>query len=496
MREIIFHIFSASSVTDPAQFSHKITDELISAKLEPQKVTGVDYYQQESRNTKITFMNDFSNFIQTNIINEIKEINDSSIFFYYLVRILEDGNIIFTGWIKRDSIKYDRKQEKISLTASDVISVIKETGQNKYILDEDLTRTPGQWFQTVLYELLNSYPSFNIPYDQNFTPETGFWIDGLNININNTPHFPNDWANYWDAGNNSFWGLPSGWGFQGTEDQSNWNPYNVVNLSICVTSGVPRLTLMRYYKNKYTNDGDYWIRERLAMRSCKFTENGVPYSFTSYIIDNETQDGSEAQQTIDYNSELAYNDYLDDNFPSENSYSVTGFDEFDSQIYFFQHDDDPLIIKFDGYVVFSEITVKAGEHTFLSLLKMLLLMNNLTLKSSVTGSVEVINKTYNFGETTIDDDDVLDFSQSAVLRKTPNYESDLTPLLDNIETISEALIEYYNVYIPKYEYQIEIVNNYTLTLNQKIIVLEKEMYIVSIEKDKDGFSYKLKGWSI
>ena len=508
MREIIFWTFSASSVTDPSQFWHKITDEVISIKMDSAKITGIDYHKQESRNAKIEFLNDDSSFVQLNFINQVTPISENSPFFYYFVRILEDGNIIFTGWVKRTSIKYDKKSDKIKLTASNVISVLVETGKEKITYNEDTIIDIDNLLYLILNQTIGNTgtPSFNIDFNLNYTKETGITQTGMTIPIQDTD-FGTDWANFYDNSGN-WWDSPIEWdtayhtNTYGSQHYGLINSHNILALRIDSADDKPQLIMMKYYKTKYKqrfsfeDDFNYYIKENLLLKKCKFDSLFSPYDFFSHSFGNETFCPTEAIQTNIYENEQLYQDYLGMDLPSEKSISVTGFDEHESTIYLESLIEDPITVNYTGYMAFDLITIKQGTYSKIDILKMILTMNNLTIKNNKTGSIEIINKNYSIGNTSIAESDIIDFSQSAVQSSEIDYSSLLTPLSDNTEVIASALSSYYSEAIPDYEYELEILNNYDLNLNDKITVLNKTMYIVDIGLDRDKFSYKIKAWSV
>jgi hypothetical protein len=477
---------------------HTISDNIIDLKIDADKITGIDYHSQESRNAKITILNDNSDFFQNNIINDISNniFGYSKIFWDHAVRIKLNDEIKFTGWVKITSIKYNKKTDIIELTASDILSVMLANGEYS-------TQSGGitHQFRDLLRSLI--WNSFNPQYSEfgideyglnvinNYDFQTGISYNGLELTMTNEDWGMdyNNWDDYFGAEINTFWG----YGIWYAPHFLHSNPHNILNLRL--EDGIPILTLMRYFKCKYNPyQGSHHIKEKLSLATCKFDSNMIPYDFYADTTTTTTTSDNPSQQTINYGAELLYNnDYVNAGHPTINALSLDIDGE--NTIYFGEYEENPITIKFDGLIGFTEIIFNVGEYSFNARIKMLLMINNLALKVDNLGNIVIINKDYSISDYIIADADVLEFTQSRVLRKSPDYSSVLSPLADNVNIITTALQSYYDDFIPDFEYSVEIVNNYDLNLNDEITVYGKQMIIVEIDKDLDDFSYKIKAWS-
>ena len=488
---------------------HTISDNILDIKLDPEKITGIDYHSQESRNAKISILNDGSDFFQNKIINEISicQLGFNRIFWNYAVRLKLNDEIKFTGWVKVASIKYNKKTDIIELTASDILSVMMTSGEYSKNYSEG-TYNFSPLLSSLIWNSFDPYfdefgfDEYGLIVVSNYNFQTGIPQPGMEINITDELSDITNWDQFFADGNPSFWRIGLGLASDNYGDPSVWNPntYKTVKHLRLLEDGTPELILCQYRKRRGSYRPSYNIvycfREGIRILTCKFDDNFLPYDFqtASHTRDEVT---SESGSYIDdlFEASAYWNEYfVNAGYPTTNNHSLDVND--DNTIYFGEYEENPITINYDGIVGFTEITIKEGEYSYNELIKMLLMINNLALKVDNFGNIEIINKDYSLSNITIADTEVLEFTQSRVLRKSPDYSSVLSPLTENVETIATALQNYYDDFIPDFEYSVEILNNYNLKLNDEITIYEKQMIIVEIDKDLDDFSYKIKAWSV
>ena len=483
---------------------HSISDNIFDIKLDPEKITGIDYHSQESRNAKISILSD--DWTHYHLTDSPYSGNVYRDFWEYAIKIKRNDEIVFIGWVNLSQIKYNKKSDIITFTACDILGMIgkyfqKVNFNNEYTFPFEAYLE--NMVKTSLYGIAEPFPHINVTSNYNF--QTEIPQSGMEINITDELSDITNWDQFFADVNPSFWRIGLGLASDNYGDPSVWNPntYKTVKHLRLLEDGTPELILCQYRKRRGSYRPSYNIvycfREGIRILTCKFDDNFLPYDFqtASHTRDEVT---SESGSYIDdlFEAEAYWNEYfVNAGYPTTNNHSLAVND--DNTIYFGEYEENPITINYDGIVGFTEITIKEGEYSYNELIKMLLMINNLALKVDNFGNIEIINKDYSlFNPTniTIADTDVLEFTQSRVLRKSPDYSSVLSPLTENVETIATALQNYYDDFIPDFEYSVEILNNYNLKLNDEITIYEKQMIIVEIDKDLDDFSYKIKAWSV
>lgn len=496
---------------------HTISTDIYKIKLDPEKITGQDYYKQESRICKVTLLNDNSDFIKGNMIDDMKvldyEYGHDSSFWEYAVRLKKDGDLVFTGWVKISSFDYNKKTDIMQFTISDILSVIvantkhqigvdSETKQFTSFLENGLSKSIGHSKGYGFGNLSerDGFDDYGLTITNNYTFDSGIEGENLEIVISDDDFDVTNWSTFNDPVLNDFWYNsffyidPTIYGVISGEEEEEKTVLNISSNE----DGIAQLTLMKYNKRKFTGtqygSAHYYFQQKLSLLKCYFDDNFIPYSFSNEVHFNDTFSSSEeAIVNAQYSEESYYNNnYVDKDYPLINSLSYDIDD--DNRIYFIGT--DPITIYYDGTMIFTEVTITGGYYNYMSLIKMLLMINNLVLKVSKEGNLEIINKDDYNGETVIDDDYVFEFKTNAVLHQEPDYSSILSPLTSSVESIETSLRDYYKDTIPQYEYYVEIENKYDLSLNDKIVVYDKNMQIVEIEKDLDDFYYTIKAWSV
>jgi len=482
---------------------HTITNDF-ELSFDPEKITGIDYYKQDPRLAEISFVNDNSEFITLNIINNVNIYvagYDSS-FWEYAIRLKKDDVLIFTGWVKISSINYDEKRNIISLRMSDILSVLVLTGEHprgfaeaEYGFENLLYNIIWKCFASVRDEGLLEKYGLNIINDYEFNTSIP---SNLEIVMTDEDFGITGWDDWTADDSENFWALQLSSTFP--EDFYTDADYTIRNISLD-NEGVVRLVMMRYRKIKFetTAYGSTWwtFQQNIAILKCSFDSNFIPQYFSTekYIGEPITNTVEGIIQDL-YDAESYYNNqYIDKGYPIVDNLSYQ-IDE-DNRLYFHTPWDDPITIYIDGFFKFINVSLITGSYSATSLIKMLLMINNLVLRPDSIGNIYIMNKEVYSSNIEISDTDVLEFERNSVLRSSVDYKSLLSPMVEtNIEMISLALREYYKDVIPQHEYNLEIEDNYDLFLFNKIVVRGKEMKIVEIKKDLHDFYYIIKAWSI
>ena len=114
-----------------------------SLKIDPQKISGIDYYSVESRKAKFTFYSDTS-FMDSYFIEHFVFIPDTK-YNIFAVRIKHDGVIEYIGYIKPANVTYDEKTKLMTISCTDIIGVLLDIGKvekdyagNPYIINDIL----------------------------------------------------------------------------------------------------------------------------------------------------------------------------------------------------------------------------------------------------------------------------------------------------------------------------------------------------------------------
>lgn len=488
--------------SDGGSALHTITNDF-ELNSDPQKITGIDYHKQDSRLAEISFVNDNSEFVNLNIINNINNYvagYDSS-FWEYAVRLKKDGILDFTGWVKMSSIHYNKKTNIINLRISDILSILVLTGmhtvstaESEYDFETLLEHTIWKCFASFRDEGLLEEYGLNIINNYEFNTSIP---SNLEVVMSDDDFGITGWDDWIADDSENFWALQlnSTYPLNAYTDAD----YTVRNISLD-NEGIVKLTMMRYRKIKFetTAYGSTWwtFQEAISILTCRFDSNFIPYSFITqkYIREAITNVIEGIIQDL-YDEESYYSDYVGKGYPVSDNLSYQ-IDE-DNRLYFYRPTFEPVRIYLDGYLRFTKVSLISGEYPAVDLIRMLLMINNLILKPDNKGNIYIMNKEVYSSNIEISDTDVLEYKRDSVLRSSVNYKSLLSPMVEtNIQMISLALREYYKNIMPQYEYNLVILTNYNLDLINKIVVYGKSMQIVEIEKDLHDFYYTIKAWSI
>ena len=480
---------------------HTITDALIDIDLDPQSITGVDYFSQESRNCKVTLLNDYSPFMLQNLIETpeaievvdplYKWIDEYQVWKYGIV-LLRDDNIIYKGWTKLSNIEYSMKDDIIKITFFDVIGLIA--------IDEGKDREfTGNWtvpLSTMILTALNEnhlLNIFNITASMDYSNVIGIPASGQ-IDLE-------DYAHNWDKFNNpdedDFWYF-----YAYTSSGGNLFSGHIVDKVIYVgekDSGY-QIILQKHEIGGYLMaipdiDDTLYLYEgvkQLDIRldsNCSVTNVNV---IDQILVEPHPEFSGNPSQMIE---EWLTNKPLYNYLANTEIIQTLSYEDSENHIWL-DNADDLLEINFETTIFLNAITVTEGEHNSKTLLKMYLLLNNLYILPTLEG-ITIKNK-YLPNDSVgreIEIDNVLEYDRKAVTASHQDYSSAIAPLdYANKEAFIEAIEKYYNENAPKIEYDIDIIKDVELTLHDKINVNNKDMYICSIEEDNDGFVYLIKGW--
>jgi len=464
--------------------------------LNPNSVTSVDYFKQESRLCTIKFFKD--SWIDSELglfINGTGNILDVySYWWKYVCRIKFNGATEYIGYLRRDGITVDNNKDMYMLKLYDISGVLFNLAKEfiwEILPVSNRVFRVDELLESNLNGLMGDSSGTNLIFDSylinNYDITAGLQIDNIEL--------------YNKTGDLQL--------LAQVEDIDDWDWFvdDVIIITENIQSGVvaqhavlyveggfTKVVLMKYKQELY--QGGFSLLETIYVKTFTIT-NDVWLLDQVLAIQNTNQTFISVAGAVAYANALnLYNPYyVDLGYPVVNVFSLTvGNDNYDLI-------ETANILNYSGFLNFFTVTMDTTkERTYESDIKMLLLMNNLALSIHNDGIIEIINKTITIGRSTvIDPADIISFKQSGIIKQVPDYGSINNGLIQKKQEItSNAERDFYEDLFESLtkEINVKIENNYDLILNQIIIISDDNYKVKSIHLDNDRFVYTIKAWGI
>ena len=462
-------------------------------EIDAQSITSVDYFKIESRTASIKLfentwlmthlVTDFDVSLDKYIIGSYTSATENedtnlSNFSLYKVRIVRDNIILYTGYFQRTDRTYNKKKKLITINLTDIYGRIIDKMDRRVFTYTDFELS----YYTKLQDCIKTtIPKFADGFisDVNISanlagPEIGLPID-TDILIDG---YDNDWPMWeWDAGGHYVLQIGQKGGYYLDND-------GIVNLVMWKQ--------WTYYSGQF---GQY-INEVFRVFHVQF-----PFASTQAIVVLDTVYTERLQVSSGETPNL---DETYDIYPEvADSISISSENaEDDPNVYSVRTetvgDDFLMYVHFAGRSVTRNIEIIEGENNS-TVLKTLLFLNNLTLYSDNLGNIFVKPKTESVGSIIIRDNDILDYEVEGVLYKNPDYSGILSIIDSNsLVNLEEEVELYYGDIMNNIsdEISLDVMNNYNISIFNKIVVYGEDYLVSEIALDKNGQTYKIKAWRL
>ena len=134
--------------------SYYTVPAIISIKLDPQSISGIDYYSVESRKAKISFRKTGS-FIDSYFIDNFVLITDIK-YNIFAIRIKNNDVIDYIGYIKPSDFKYDEKTKICEISATNIVGVLNKLSNKDKDYDNG-TYNVNTLLETEITEILDIF---------------------------------------------------------------------------------------------------------------------------------------------------------------------------------------------------------------------------------------------------------------------------------------------------------------------------------------------------
>jgi len=459
-----------------------LEDDVFDVKLDGQKITGVDFFQTEGRSSKITVDAESNEWYLYNLYtNPVKMrpvaskiIEDNQIINYqqYKVQILYGEDLLFTGYIKYDSVKYDKKEETIDFTLDDSVSLFiygiknieKAESSNLYVYSGNFENI----MINLLDELIFGWLRLNISYEFNpFSYETGY----------NYPNEKLDSTDYSELGD----GITSWLSLYDFGEYISFNyAYFNYNISIRQT-GPNQYKFSIGYSNKI---------ERNKINGINLTEKIIDDLGSATYEDDDIYatyqlafSAAEAIALDFINIPKLYQVNKKELTTANGIYSVFDY------------------LRYSGILVLSEVElVEDAEPRLSSFIKNLFLIFNASISSKPNGNLQIANKlVYNASlpEITIDEDNLFSYNSETILRTVPNFAEELLDMFTFSVGFGTSLNFYYKNKLDAFPKNLSIevdLDGTEYNILQRLSIFDKTWIINSIKKDYKNETIKIDCW--
>jgi hypothetical protein len=471
---------------------HTITEFDLS--LDANAITSVDYFKKESRRCSVSFFDDswISEYITPFINGQGNILDTHSYYWKYVLRIKHNGNVEYIGYLKRNNVKYNKADKTYSIRLTDTFGIYVDLahGETTSGAEGQVTYTfDGLLFQSIYNIIGNGQGGFKLDtqYIANYDLVSGLEVSELELyNKNNDnqliPYVAN--IDNWEWFVDDIVTLTS----------TVWEGVVKQHAVIYLSNGKPRIVLMKYFQQIY--NGGYRLFERIYVKTFTINQD-VWIEDSELVVQENFSEFTNIANNVSYANELnLYDDYYTDlGYPASDAFYLgVGND-------FYELTEHANELNYSGNINFEEVVVDGSQkRQYLNDLKMCLLMNNLTLYIHNDGVIEVINKTLESGDAiTISNNDIISMQETGIIKQTPDYMSYNSGMIEiNQRMTSDAEANYYDELFESLtkEINIQIENNYDLSLNNIVTVYGNNYKINSIHLDNDRFIYTIKAWGV
>ena len=443
-------------------------------KLSADKISSLNYFAREPKRLEFTCLMDA--WIEANLF--AGEFEHQKYISFYEVILVDGTSKMFHGIIDTSLLIYNVKDDSVKFTCYDKLKLFTLFSELKKQYNATYGYPPWQVFGFAVNNI-ESEIALNVPVNWNNYTLKELVVSGKNIHTFNWKEVLEDFQEWGDVK----FGLK-------TVDGRVWMQYRVYGWEHIVETGKRRSHIVAKTWIFYNN-------------ICAFESDSV--DVTTEWYDNVPElDAEIGRICYNYQDELSlvawggsYNGGA-----QSNSYQVDFDAVLDAD---FETASDTKTVYFNGNAVPGNIHPKGfydGENESaeqLKVLKVSLLLHNLTIKSEADGELSLIDKDFYTGnEFVIDVSDVVSFKRKRINRSQLKADV-LDVLMGETIALKEVLEEYYNSFLSqKWEINVVIddLNKNTLALSDNIVLKNKRYRITEIQKDILKEEYKIKAWEL
>jgi hypothetical protein len=449
------------------QLQHSIDhNSAIDPKLSGQKIAGNDYFSHEPVRLEFSCYPD-------NWLNEyLLSGNYESVRYIwnFMIRFYENNSLVFTGIVDTSSCSYDEETEEIRIIAYDKLKLFEKFSDAK-----------------MLFALLYGYsPDYCVRY---FAQKINLLTD-LPMTLN--------WANYQPLTiNKTHIVIQKIKWKEILKDFQSWLYFHIAEAGFCEIDQITRFMIkIVAYRYKLINGIPaisvvkiYALQYKFYNNICFFDNKPLEqeFDFTSW----------EAVTSLlnNYNYTL-YQDFTD----SKGNYFV-----FETPDFNYNTAPEEKEIYFTGNIIPYQIYPKGfyennGEQTqYMTVLKTMLLLHNLTLTCDSTGIIHLKNKQETTGQIhLVDEADIIKMTIKRLNRALPEINT-LDNLIGDTAILKENMNIYYeNLAGQKFEVELTIddTSKYELKLFDQIYLKNKHYIISNLSKNNNLEAWELNAWEI
>ena len=430
--------------------------DILSIKEDADSITGIDFFSTEAKNCKLEFFED------SWTLSNLRNITNSN--------CLEDTRILALAlkvndnkyYIEQDKIKYNKKDNRFIVSGIDLMGLLLRLADNTYSFP-----TTHQDAIQLLKDTIGNV----LDIDDYIIPYTIIDdITGQSVAIQNyqVPLQHDDYIEYLSGA--------CEWGGSAWEVIGRWKWVGLENNDIVVYF---------YYRREWNVDP---IEEYSEQTTISFKYKMIDEAVPELVYQN-VNIGVQGTPPADLPTSIGGHD---PSIPQLTYTSEAGTT--------YTIDDINLLLS--GDVFFDNCTIRANdegssEYKQKKVLKTLMLLNNIYLYSN-GDNIYLGNKTTFTGVATeILNSDLIEYKESYITFKEIDLMEEMAILESHNATAS--FLNFYYAGIKELfnmEINVEIVNNYNLSLLELISIDSNDYVITYIELDLDNFAYKIKAWSI
>ena len=489
--------------------------DIESMEKDPISINSVDFNKAESRKCKLklyaydwivnTFFDD-SSFI---------DIDDRVAINKYAIRIEENGQTDFIGWLTLSDYSYDKKEEIVTLTLTDSLGILIKLSDKTIEYETQTTIDHKDFIVSLLEEsgwedaFTDYYPD-DIDYSLDYSYNVGVEITDIPIPITDSDINEgigvdvSDWLNITKIEGGMWgWGMSGDYDYNYIQENGTWEERYWINIEYLGNQQF-NIWIQKHGRGDYPRYSYTYRYERIMWLKLKVEISGLNFILLESVA-GKRSNTEIAEMTPDWHplwdDYSIFNNFGPDN-PQVNWVTVTTYAYDPTNTYIIDGDPpfvmgDNLEITYNSLLTLSEITIKEGEYTIKELLNAALFTNALAIYTERDSDLIIENKFENNSSVIpILDSDIIEYSLEGIVKSPLKIKNKMSPLYfsDLQENILVEVEEYYNDMLPNNLLKLKIMNNYDLGIFNQIQVYGENYTINSISIDNDNQIYTVEAW--
>jgi len=444
--------------------------DILSIKEDDEKITGMTYFKREARTCRLEFFEDTWTSEYLRDIKYSECIGKTDILKKVVKFTLNGHECVY--YLQKKEIVYDKKEKSFSVRAIDLLGVLLLVGSDKEMfyceIEDALALT-----ETTVNDILDINTDIQFNINSNAVSQSTY-IENFIISHAEKDYFDGEPIYY--LGYYGIYEATIRFRYIGQPDGYDHPIVIMVDWT--------------------TTDYDQ-VEEDLGLEMKYFYGE-----ITEEVILEKIMSGDYSGYISKESADDRWNTLL-------GNFEAFGFPE-TSNLNFSDSNGDYVIdnsrLKFTGTFFFDNIKLKPDDENSgwttrvqNDVLSGLLFLNNLYIYAS-GNTLYIGNKTGFIGTAiTIDDADVLEYAENGVNFRFDDVDfSGILGVFLLGESISRAVEYYYRALQGNFDVEVtgEILNSYDISMTSIVNIYGRDFAIIKLGLDNDGFSYKLKAWSV